>query len=151
MRSYKPRRHTIVYMTQGDCWVLAGKLSELTGWPVVAVIHPDDALGDPDQVGNEAPGGWEGWTHMAVQDPEGRILDINGPQSPEDFLRQWAWTVRRRGVSDEASLLRTLTAEEYTLEAALQREWWGASQFYPSQYSHRRVARRLLDTYYPNR
>jgi hypothetical protein len=58
----------IVQYTKGDCWHLAMKISELTGWPCVEL--------DPDMY-------WD--QHVLVQMPDGMLLDITGIQSPERY------------------------------------------------------------------
>lgn len=53
--------------TEGDCWHLAMKISELTGWDVMEVA-PDEF----DQ-------------HVLVQLPDKQLLDVNGLHDGRDF------------------------------------------------------------------
>lgn len=52
----------------GNCALLAITLHDLTGWPLLLL----DA--DP-----------QGWVHAAVRAPDGRLLDIGGPDTAEDL------------------------------------------------------------------
>lgn len=58
--------------TDGDCDLLARALSQETGWPVVLAIVEDG-----------------GWTHAAVQRPDGQILDIEGAHDPDAWIDAW--------------------------------------------------------------
>jgi len=61
----------------GDCGYLALALSKETGWNLVGLSHPDAAAEDY-------------WYHLAVQMPDGKILDINGAWTEDEFLDLWA-------------------------------------------------------------
>jgi hypothetical protein len=63
-----------------DCWVLARALGELTGWTVVGIGFSGTA--EPDD-------GYRDFAHLAVRTAHGRILDIQGNHSEQNFLRRW--------------------------------------------------------------
>jgi hypothetical protein len=70
----------------GWCHVLAHEIQEITGWPIHA-FFTDDSL-DP-------------LIHAFNVTPEGRIVDINGVQTREDFERRWdLYFVEEHGDSD---------------------------------------------------
>lgn len=54
----------ITRYTQGDCYILAGEISRLTGWPVVASVT---------------------YAHVLVKHPSGMLLDISGLHPPGEF------------------------------------------------------------------
>jgi hypothetical protein len=58
----------VQWYRHGNCALLAITLHDLTGWPLLLL----DA--DP-----------QGWVHAAVRAPDGRVLDIGGPDGAEDL------------------------------------------------------------------
>lgn len=52
------------FFTAANCHMLAGAMHELTGWPLIALYRVRD----------------DAWLHIGVEMPDGRFLDINGPQ-----------------------------------------------------------------------
>lgn len=66
----------IIQYTEGDCWMLARAMHKLTGWPIW-------------WIGSEKLGETEGWCHVAVETPDGEMLDVTGAKSKEDFKKYW--------------------------------------------------------------
>lgn len=70
--------------TEGDCWVLAEEVRKMTGWEKVAVGYDDTEEGQkPDFY----------WLHVANRLPDGRLLDITGIHSDEEFIDRWGGPV----------------------------------------------------------
>lgn len=53
--------------TEGDCWVLAGKIHKLVGWPIKVA-----ELG-----------------HVVNELPDGRIVDVEGIHERKTFIKEW--------------------------------------------------------------
>lgn len=71
-----PNLACVSAFTEGDCWALAIELSLATGWPCVCVGITDAYGGDE-------------WGHVMVRMPDGMLLDINGPHTPESVNLTW--------------------------------------------------------------
>lgn len=129
---YQPTTDQITDYTAGDCWALAGVLNQMTGWQIVAVL--------PDYRGVIEPGNMASdWSHMAVIDPHGLILDIRGPQPVGLFLRRWAYH------HCQAKIVH-VSREAWDFECAA----WGNEPVRVNSWSVvRRTARSMLDTLYP--
>ena len=56
----------VLRFTQGDCWMLALSISELTGWPVMICDY-----------------------HAVVKTPRGKLLDIQGLHKKADLEATW--------------------------------------------------------------
>lgn len=63
--------------TNGQCHALALALAERTGWPLVAIGHPEPCHMDDCPVGADGMCDCQ-IEHVAVQRPDGSILDIEG-------------------------------------------------------------------------
>ena len=65
--------------TEGDCWILAHAIREITGWDVVAVGSQAafDAATRPRE---------REWSHMLVRHPSGMLLDITGAYTDEEIV-----------------------------------------------------------------
>ncbi|HEY5990612.1 MAG TPA: hypothetical protein VIV12_30100 [Streptosporangiaceae bacterium] len=64
--------------TEGHCHSLALALHEKTGWPLIGGVDRGPEYGSgrvPD--------------HVVVQVPDGRLLDITGLHTVEDFEEEW--------------------------------------------------------------
>lgn len=104
--TYSPTVDTVIAYTEGDCWHLAHTLHQMTGWPMVFfVAHPypeDDPL--------------DCWDHVAIQMPDGHILDVNGPQTCTAFVRAWRYGTHTPYAlaltSDPEDIERALTDQE---------------------------------------
>lgn len=83
--------HTCDRYTNGDCFLLAKKLSDFGLGQLVAVVGRDD---------------WELWSHMAVKIGADSYLDVEGIWSSNDMLDNYA-----RGKSPMK--LMEITTEEY--------------------------------------
>ena len=91
----------------GACGALAIAIHDATGWPVVAITDAHNVHGD------RAGGGSA--LHWAVQRPDGKLIDIDGPHDPVDLVSEYhgeaddgeaAW-----GISTKADV------EEWYIEA----------------------------------
>jgi hypothetical protein len=80
--------------TAGDCHQLALRLHQLTGWPLVAF---DGGDGEP-------------LVHAGVMTPDGRVVDVRGLQTQDQWLGRWERAATILGdearivVCDEAQL-----------------------------------------------
>ena len=70
--------------TERWCWVLAHKLNEQTGWPMVVV--------------SDGPDGKVGWVHAGVRAPDGRIIDYYGAHEPGAWIDAWAESIHVEGL-----------------------------------------------------
>lgn len=59
--------------TCGDCHILALSIHKRTGWPVCALEDED---------------GWANY-HAFVKMPDGRFMDVRGPQTKVEIMQQW--------------------------------------------------------------
>jgi hypothetical protein len=79
-QSFSFPKETVRAFTEGDCWVLAEEVRKMTGWSKVAVGYDDTEEGQkPDFY----------WLHVANRLPDGRLLDITGIHSDEEFIDRW--------------------------------------------------------------
>jgi hypothetical protein len=104
--------------TCGDCHYLARALHLLTGWPIVAF---QDSWGRPD-------------VHAMVKMPNGKLLDIYGPQSVRTARRHWCHFRRARG--------RPIKEFSWSI---FREEGWNSPSY--GEYTYRRakiIAQRLL-------
>lgn len=71
----------------GQCHALALAIAERTGWPIVAV-GPGECCYDEDCLDTEDSSGLCSCQvqHLAVERPDGWLIDIEGPRPPEDFI-----------------------------------------------------------------
>jgi len=60
----------------GNCHSLALAINKLTGWPLYGVYRAAD-------MEDGLP------SHVAVKDPQGRLVDIEGFRSQEEFEQDW--------------------------------------------------------------
>lgn len=74
--------------TKGNCWMLAAKLHDLSGWPVLFA----GCLGGTDEDFY--------WTHVAVLHPSGMVLDVMGLTSINDMLLRWHADLLRQPTSE---------------------------------------------------
>jgi hypothetical protein len=58
--------------TEGDCFVLAQAVHEITGWPMCAFSYDNT----PD-------------LHAFVMTPDGKYLDIEGKHTPKQLRKKW--------------------------------------------------------------
>lgn len=64
-----------VAFTEGDCWILAKAVQDITDYPIVVAGHAEDDL----------------WCHMGNLAPDGSVWDANGRhENTETFLAKWA-------------------------------------------------------------
>lgn len=83
-QSFSFPKETVQAFTEGDCWVLAEEVRKMTGWEKVAVGYDDTEEGQkPDFY----------WLHVANRLPDGRLLDITGIHSDEEFIDRWGGPV----------------------------------------------------------
>ena len=80
MTTWTPREDTVEAFTCGDCWSLAFELHRLTGYPMIFSSMFETYVSVER---------FE-WDHVAVVLPDGRIMDVNGVQSPEDWEDRWS-------------------------------------------------------------
>lgn len=116
------------YYTRRHCEQLALAIHATTGWKFVAVCDNYD----PDL-------GKYGWIHMGVLDPDGRVLDIEGPQDPHTVLDTYAiWSESADGGVD-------LVIADDTSQFPL-----GDPPAHDQELRASRVASLLLAHHYPN-
>lgn len=61
-----------------DSWVIAGKVSDVTGWKTVALYPVGTTEYD------------EKFVHMGIRLPDGRVLDINGVYDEDEFIEAYS-------------------------------------------------------------
>lgn len=122
-KTYRPTEHTVEAFTEGDCWLLAIVLSKRTGWPIV-IMH---VLDEP---------GW--WRHVAVQHPSGKILDIEGLQSEDDFFDRWEQQMDEC-CEEKADMQIYLAGEEAYKKVTYPIRFFSVDPY--------RVAKRLIESY----
>lgn len=76
--------------TLGDCWHLAETIHTMTGHPIITAswtetVTEHDPITDEEEVWT-----YTSWSHVAVRLPDGRILDILGIWSEQEWLDHWA-------------------------------------------------------------
>jgi len=125
---YFPTEQTVVHFTEGDCWLLALKMHELTGKPMAfANPLPSDPLY---------------WEHVGLQVSVNRILDIEGMWTPKQWREKWAGS-KVYGNGDGV-----LYYADDPLHIDLFLE--GMEPVFVSASRASRVAKRLLETHAPH-
>lgn len=64
--------NAVYAFTKGDCWVLAQELEAAYGYPIIMATYGDGY-----------------WCHAANMLPDGRIVDIEGIRSEDDWVKRW--------------------------------------------------------------
>lgn len=123
MRALK--EETIFAYTEGDCWFLAQELRRFTGG---ALVFSSPNLRLKSFPLSDAIFRWE---HVALQLADGRIMDVYGPQSLDEFRDRWA--TEQLIVTDDETRIADL------LEGQMPQ--------YTTQPQTRALARRLLNAY----
>lgn len=79
--------HAVTAFRNGQCHALALAIAERTGWPIVA-IGPNECCYDEDCVdaGDSSGLCFCQVQHLAVERPDGWLVDIEGPRPLEDFI-----------------------------------------------------------------
>lgn len=69
----------IIRFTEGDCHYLARAINHITGWPIHCFTWDD---GEPEG-------------HAFIVMPNGKILDVEGVHTPEQFYKSWHATTHK--------------------------------------------------------
>lgn len=88
----------VLAFKSGQCHALALAMHERTGWPIVSVgaeecCYDEDCPDDDDSDGVCSCQ----IQHLAVQRPDGHLVDIEGPKPEEDFMEAQGdpdWTIK---------------------------------------------------------
>lgn len=91
--------------TCGDCWALAIAIAREAALPIVTCSVP----GEPDE-----------WCHVAVQTPDGKILDIQGVWEPAAWLAFWSPAL---GGNAEVATWDRTQFEAHTVEWNMLLQW----------------------------
>jgi hypothetical protein len=120
MTPFKVTEYTREAFTTADCWALALEIRRLTGLSILFVSD------DPDPTEDR----FFAWNHVAIQLPDGRILDVNGVSGSDDFAE--IWETEQTLVTSDSPLISLLTRN--------------MDRCYPNANA-RALARRLLNHY----
>ena len=61
--------------TRGACFILAEVINDITGWPICAFVNERED--EPDY-------------HVFNIRPDGKYLDIRGPQTEQEIIERWS-------------------------------------------------------------
>ena len=135
--AWAPTEETVDVYTNGDCWFLALELHRLTGFPMIFSASTwliDDITG-PEGYTEDWADSVFAWDHVGIELPDGRILDVNGPEDIEDWMCLWS-------TGDSIS-----TADPDRIATLLKDDAGGSlKRLYP-KHNARALARRMLNAF----
>lgn len=75
---FEPKEWIRELFTSSDCWLLALNVHEKTGFPIV-LCSLDEDVPEEDMA----------WVHVGVGLPDGRIMDIEGIFTIDEWMENW--------------------------------------------------------------